>query len=553
MSVRHASVVVAALLAAMQTQTRAPAQSAQIEIRALTNVEGPLGPGLGPGVVFESLGSAGRDESGRIAFRAGIDWGVGLPYDDAIFLDDAKGRRVVERASDGPLGFLWLRHFDTQLLITERLVWNDPVILGSRAVYRAWFSDGTSAIVAEEGATPPGAPPGFVMLNINLAVNGVGEILVQSDLENFSTYESRRDFGVWEYTAAGLTPVMLAGAAVETTAIEGTASRIYSVSLNDLGRRLISLEVTPEYGSDRTCFFELHGDGGLTPIVIEGQPIPGDPNGTPFTSGGASSQGNYEHFMVYAGIQCPGACLYYGAFERRDGQLREIARSLDPAPGFPGWFINFYPTTNSHGDIVMTTSMSHTPGDVGLHRALWRVDGDQLTLLLKYGDALPSTPPGYSIKYFGSCRVLESRDILVSARLQNAAGDEFGGQWLMDPVGNISLVIRSGQPVEVGPNDIRIADSSYVLPNETDGVSVTTLHFADGSEAIAEVRVQILCAGDVNGDNTANMADLVPILDAFNTAHTDPNYNLSADLNRDARVDFTDLNIILAHFNQSCR
>ena len=60
------------------------------------------------------------------------------------------------------------------------------------------------------------------------------------------------------------------------------------------------------------------------------------------------------------------------------------------------------------------------------------------------------------------------------------------------------------------------------------------------------------CPADLNGDGFVGMADLMLILDAFNTTPSDPNYNPNADTNGDKVIDFADLNVILASFNQPC-
>lgn len=48
-----------------------------IEARALSGTDGPLGPGLGPGVRFESLRVPLVDDDGRVGFRASLSSGTG--------------------------------------------------------------------------------------------------------------------------------------------------------------------------------------------------------------------------------------------------------------------------------------------------------------------------------------------------------------------------------------------------------------------------------------------------------------------------------------------
>ncbi len=56
------------------------------------------------------------------------------------------------------------------------------------------------------------------------------------------------------------------------------------------------------------------------------------------------------------------------------------------------------------------------------------------------------------------------------------------------------------------------------------------------------------CAGDTNGDNVVNFADLNNVLSGFGQSGV----GLPGDVNGDGVVNFTDLNIVLSNFGQSC-
>ncbi len=60
------------------------------------------------------------------------------------------------------------------------------------------------------------------------------------------------------------------------------------------------------------------------------------------------------------------------------------------------------------------------------------------------------------------------------------------------------------------------------------------------------------CPGDTNGDNLVDMADLMTMLDAFNTTPADAHYNPAADVDHDDDVDFADLNVVVSAFNTAC-
>ena len=60
------------------------------------------------------------------------------------------------------------------------------------------------------------------------------------------------------------------------------------------------------------------------------------------------------------------------------------------------------------------------------------------------------------------------------------------------------------------------------------------------------------CPGDANGDQVIDMADLMIVVDAFNTSEGDALFNAAADFDQNGAVDFEDLNRVIAGFNMGC-
>jgi len=57
-----------------------------------------------------------------------------------------------------------------------------------------------------------------------------------------------------------------------------------------------------------------------------------------------------------------------------------------------------------------------------------------------------------------------------------------------------------------------------------------------------------LLPGDVNNDNSVDIADLSALADAFYTGPNDPFWNPQADLNCDGGVNITDLSLLADYF-----
>jgi hypothetical protein len=87
-----------------------------------------------------------------------------------------------------------------------------------------------------------------------------------------------------------------------------------------------------------------------------------------------------------------------------------------------------------------------------------------------------------------------------------------------------------------------ISAHATILPGEIDT--------ADNVLADGKVKVRIL--GDVNGDGTVNVLDLIAASNAFSSYPGYPNYNFYADINRDGRINVLDMIIVATHLGLHC-
>jgi hypothetical protein len=87
-----------------------------------------------------------------------------------------------------------------------------------------------------------------------------------------------------------------------------------------------------------------------------------------------------------------------------------------------------------------------------------------------------------------------------------------------------------------------ISAKASILPFE---INVSNNVYVDGG-------VKIRIPGDVNGDGTVDVLDLLLISKAFGTMPGDPNYNMYADINRDGSIDVLDMILVSLHMGISC-
>ncbi|KNY25216.1 dockerin type I domain-containing protein [Pseudobacteroides cellulosolvens] len=58
-----------------------------------------------------------------------------------------------------------------------------------------------------------------------------------------------------------------------------------------------------------------------------------------------------------------------------------------------------------------------------------------------------------------------------------------------------------------------------------------------------------LWAGDINQDNSINMADVIKIAQCFNSNSDDENFKPDYDINKDKTINIADIIIVAKHFN----
>jgi hypothetical protein len=65
------------------------------------------------------------------------------------------------------------------------------------------------------------------------------------------------------------------------------------------------------------------------------------------------------------------------------------------------------------------------------------------------------------------------------------------------------------------------------------------------------LRSAAVILGDINSDLTVNSADLIPLQQAYGAIPISPNWNLSADLNKDGKIDAVDLHLLSRNYGKT--
>ena len=91
-------------------------------------------------------------------------------------------------------------------------------------------------------------------------------------------------------------------------------------------------------------------------------------------------------------------------------------------------------------------------------------------------------------------------------------------------------------------------------PNSTNGLSPFTIHKKGYLSRYVELPIGKannpieMWAGDINGDKSINIADIILMSSTFNMSYTDSNQDRVYDFNKDKSVNMADVMIIARHF-----
>jgi hypothetical protein len=185
--------------------------------------------------------------------------------------------------------------------------------------------------------------------------------------------------------------------------------------------------------------------------------------GETFTPGSLGGFNDLGHMAYQVGFAGPGVTTSNNvgiALRRYDAPLI-VARLGDAAPGTePGTVFTSIlttPTLNNADQLVFAASLNSDPNnDTGL----WLGAPGDLRLVFRKGDPAPGVPDGVTFAHWFqlSPPINDLGQVAFLTVLQGpgvtSANDL--GIWATDRAGNLQLIAREGDAIEVAPNDYRV-------------------------------------------------------------------------------------------------
>jgi len=529
-----------ALCAALAFALATPSLRAQVPAPDSLALTGQPAPGFQPGALFSKLEGPRLDATGRSLFYGtATGGGVSSLTDQAIFRQSVGGLQIVAREGQlapGTAGarFLNLAMGSTNppalglngsgaLAFTTRLIGGDVcdcngngVLDNDTALYRE--IDGSLHLLARADGQVPGQAAGLTFDTL------IGQPALAED-GTLVFYAVFKGTGVTPFNG---TAIMTAaeGDDLSLAVREGDPMPGFpaGTTLGFLGRPFVGPT------GDFSFFTRLQGpdivttnddvllafrDGAIELVAQQGEMLPnGDVLGNPSVLGAFFNHSLRGGDMIaFTSLLADGGSA---VLREVDGELVEVARSGEQAPGLPlgtkfgnfGAFVENGPLQLGDDGRLVFMARLNTPSPS--NETLWAADPDgTLHLLARGGDAPPDAPFGVTlssgtggfVQIFGSTALEPGGRVAFSAHLLGPGLDLFStGLYATDATGTLRKVVQPGDVLDVAGDGSDLRTVLFVNFNKDasglesyngpvfsdDGVLVFRASFTDGSQAVLE-------------------------------------------------------------------
>jgi hypothetical protein len=163
-----------------------------------------------------------------------------------------------------------------------------------------------------------------------------------------------------------------------------------------------------------------------------------------------------------------------GVWSGDPGALKLIARKGNQAPGTPTG-VNFdrllAPVLNNAGQTAFVAFLTGDGVDSTNNRGIWSERAGALQMLVRTGTQAPGTPAGVRFNTFGPPSLNAAGQVMFAARLVGSGvnADNDLGIWATDADGSLTLIVRTGELLEVAPTDFRTIRSLVLAEGSGNG------------------------------------------------------------------------------------
>jgi hypothetical protein len=575
------------------TAWTSPDIQASVSYRAVA-VTGDAAPGTDPGVVYSdfSVFSPTLNSAGQMAFRSILTGpGVDNTNSSGIWSEGSGSLSLVAReggaAPGTEPGVVYSGLIDNPVLNSAGQTAFTSELTGS-GVYSTnntgiWSqTSGTLNLILRKGDAAPDTEPGVVYSGLSdPKFNDAGQLAFSGSLTGPGVGITN-DRGIWSGASGSLSLVTREGDAAPGTD-PGVVFFGYSADLlfNQAGQTAFKIGLAgPGVDSSNNFGIWSEGSGSLSLVAREGHAAPGTDPGVVYSDLQSNhpvlnSAGQMAFRGVLTGSGVDGT-NDMGIWSGGGGSLSLVAREGGAAPGTDpgvvyGNFMNIMnnPVLNGAGQIAFWGAITGPGVGMANDAGIWSGGAGSLSLVMREGDAAPGTDPGVVFAdllftQFNTALLNGAGQIAFESGLTGPGVDNSNnsGIWVTDPNGVLTLIARRGNLYDINDDplidELRTISSVSLCSGGGDGVDSSTrfndagqlvfwLGFTDGSEGFFVASIQAALTGDLNGDGFVGITDLNIVLAAWN--QNVPPGNPLADPSGDGFIGIEDLNVVLGNWN----
>jgi hypothetical protein len=403
---------------------------------------------------FNSFAQLSLNDSGHLAF-VGLLGGGG----QGVWSEGAGGLDLVARhgqqAADTPSGTTF-QSFDA-LALNENGHVAFRASLNSANGQGVWSeSTGPLRLVLRTGQQAPGFPAGATVLS--LAVSGNQTSPVFNDLGQTAVIGTVTGFGsptaIWLGTTGNVNLVARTGSQASGLAAGVNFQSIFPPVLNNAGQVAFSASYSGPGGVFGSGIWLGNATNG--PVARTGTAAPG-------------TGGNYGSFFTsYIGLNDAADAAFHGSgngtggfWSGHAGSLAALALEDAHAPGTPAG-VSFDVFTvpafmSNNGDIAFMARLTGSGVDTTNDAGIWLSRSGVVDLVAREGSHAPGTASGVMFETLSSPSINDAGQLAFRGVLAGAGVDATNqvGIWATDTSGNLRLILRTGDSLEVAPGDIR--------------------------------------------------------------------------------------------------
>jgi hypothetical protein len=423
-------------------------------------------------------------------------------------------------------------------------------------------TSGELALIARDGDAAPGLPAGSTYFYVwNAATfNDAGQLVYSGGIRDPGG-TSPNGGALWRESGGVRSLIVATGDHIPGMPPGATLrSLALSVPMNRAGEIVFTGSIDPPNTSGVNGSGIFAGSpGNMRVVVMDGMQAAGTPPGDYFAGMGLASQNNRGQIAFRGFVAGPdvNATNNFGIWREHSGTIELVYRTGEQLPDVSagvGFSHNslLALTLNDSGHLLFSTYLQG-PGVTSQNdRSIWVHRGEEFDLVARGGGHAEGIPGDAFYAGFFTTTINATGQIVFATDITGPgisyeAGNN-RGIWGTDAAGNVQLIARTGDAIEVAPSDWRTPTSLSLFLQATNtgrptgfndrGQVAFAAMFSDGTSGLFVSDAVATIPGDFNRDGSVTGADLTIWRAAMATPTTTP--NLFADGDFDGDVDGDD-------------